>query len=44
MYNISHKLHVSFESKSTLALINYSRHKDIPVKCRALKSCVYLVS
>lgn len=31
----SHKLYVSFESKSTLALIDFSWHEDTPVKCRA---------
>lgn len=28
----SHKLRVSFESKSTLALIDFSWHEDTPVK------------
>ena len=32
-----HKLHVSFESKSTVALIDFSWQKDVPVKCRTLK-------
>lgn len=31
----SHKLHVSFESQSVLALIHFSWHEDTPVKYRA---------